>query len=186
MNGPLVASPFGLRVSDDPDGDRHAKSRHPIENVASDLRFGRLISQRPSVKMPTDDCFVAIHRGFDQAPAVVARAALPADAPVLSDGLEMSVALCCRGLVRNGRRPRWDNDRSLGMTFGNGIVNGFTIIRAVCRQRRNVSIDLIEQFGKLGKVAGMAQADQHQRKAELVGFPAALGDERQSSGPSVA
>ena len=39
------------------------------------------------------------------------------------------------------------------MTFGNGIVNGFAIIRAVRRQRRNAGLDLIEQFGKFGNVA---------------------------------
>src|SRR4051794_31331879 len=50
-----------------------------IQAWASDLRFGPLIAQSPSVEMPTDDCFVPIHCGFDQAPAVVARAALPAD-----------------------------------------------------------------------------------------------------------
>ena len=72
---------------------------------------------------------------------------------MLSDALDMSVALRCRGLARNGRRPWWNDDRSLGMTFGHGIVNGLAIIRAVCRERRNVGIDLIEQFGKFGNVA---------------------------------
>jgi hypothetical protein len=47
------------------------------------------------------------------------------------------------------------------MTFGNSIVNGFTIIRAVCRQRRNGSIDLIEQLRHLGNVADIIRRQFH-------------------------
>src|SRR5690242_16996442 len=76
-NRPRVASPFRSRVSDDPDGDRHAEPCHPVEHVAPDLRLGPLIGQSPGVETPTDDGFVSIHPGLGQAPAVVARAALP-------------------------------------------------------------------------------------------------------------
>src|SRR5260370_14337312 len=69
----------------------------------------------------------------------------------------MSVALRCRGLARNGCRRWWNDDRSLGMTFSHGIVNGLAIIRAVCRERRNVGSDLIEQFGKFGDVADIVR-----------------------------
>src|SRR5258707_565319 len=56
----------------------------------------------------------------------------------------MSVALRCRGLPRNGCRPWGDDDRSLGMTFGDGISNELAILRAVCRETLNASIALIE------------------------------------------
>src|SRR5260370_33427345 len=72
MNMPRVVPCLTFRVSDDPDGDRHAEPSHTVEDVASDLRLGPLIAQNPSVKTPSDDCFVSIHCGFDQAPAVVA------------------------------------------------------------------------------------------------------------------
>ena len=73
----------------------------------------------------------------------------------------MSVALRCRGLARNGRRPGWDDDRGLRMAFGHGIVNSFAIIRAVCRHRGNVSIDLIEQFRHFGNVADIIRRQFH-------------------------
>ena len=72
---------------------------------------------------------------------------------MLGDGRKMSVALCCHGLARNGRRPRWNDDRGLRMTFGHSILDGFAIIRAVCGHRRQVSVDLIEQLPDLGNVA---------------------------------
>src|SRR6266567_9543710 len=72
---------------------------------------------------------------------------------MLADHLEMPVALRCRGLARNGGRPGWNYDRGLRITFEHGVVNGFAIIRAIRRHRRNLSIDLIEQFGKFGYVA---------------------------------
>ena len=58
--------------SDDPDGDRHAKACHLIENVASNLRLGSLIGQSSGLKTPADDGLVAIHCGFGQAAAIVA------------------------------------------------------------------------------------------------------------------
>src|SRR5690349_17615576 len=92
-NRPRVASPFRFRVSDDPDGDRHAEPCHPVEHVAPDLRLGPLSGQSPGVEAPADDGFVSIHPGFGQAAAVVARAALPTHAPVFCNRREMPVAL---------------------------------------------------------------------------------------------
>src|SRR5204863_10167412 len=136
--------PPRLRASDDPDGDRHAESGHPVKNVTSNLRLGSLIGQNPGVKAPADDGLVSIHCGFGQAPAIVAWTALPTDAPMLGDGRKMSVALCWDGSAGNSRRSGRDNDRGLGVAFGNSMVNGFAIIRAVCGQRINLNLDLIE------------------------------------------
>jgi hypothetical protein len=58
-------------VSNDPEGDRNAEPSHTVEDVASDLCLGPLIAQNPGVKPPADDCFISIHRGFDQAPAAI-------------------------------------------------------------------------------------------------------------------
>jgi hypothetical protein len=68
----LTAASSRRRVSNDPNGDRHTERRHPVEGIASDLRFGSLIAQSPSVKTPTDDGFVSRHCGFSQAAAIVA------------------------------------------------------------------------------------------------------------------
>jgi hypothetical protein len=72
MNRSLVASPVLLRVFADPDGGRHVEGRHPVEHVAANLCLGVLIGQSPGVKPPVDNGLVAIHCGFDQAPAIVA------------------------------------------------------------------------------------------------------------------
>src|SRR5260370_34647545 len=82
-----------------PEGDRHAEGSHPVEDVASELRLRPLIWQNAGVKLPADDCFVPIHRGLDQAPAVVAGATLPTHTSMLADDFEMPVALRCRGLA---------------------------------------------------------------------------------------
>jgi len=63
--------PSRLRTSDDPDGDRHAESGHPVKNVTSNLRLGSLIGQNPGVKAPADEGLVAVYCGFGQAPAIV-------------------------------------------------------------------------------------------------------------------
>jgi hypothetical protein len=59
-------------MSNDPEGDWHAEPCHPTEHVATDLRFGPLIGQAPGKKTPTNDSFISMHRGFDQAPTIVA------------------------------------------------------------------------------------------------------------------
>src|SRR5919199_2906388 len=109
MNRPSAVFTRWLCASDDAGGDWHAEPCHPVEHVAPDLRLGPLIGQSPGVKAPADDGLVSIHSGLGQASAIVARAALPTHAPVPCDRREMSVALRCRGLARNGRRPRWDD-----------------------------------------------------------------------------
>ena len=75
-----VASSLASRVSADPNSDRHAKGRHPVEDVAPDFCLGLLIGQSPSVKPPADNGLVAIYCGLGQASAIIAGAALPTHA----------------------------------------------------------------------------------------------------------
>jgi hypothetical protein len=90
---PGLTSPSAF-VSANPSGDWHAEPRHPIEHVAPDLCLGPLIGQSPGLKSPTYDSFIAKHRGFDKAAAIVARATLPSHPAMLCDLREMSIALC--------------------------------------------------------------------------------------------
>ena len=62
-----------------------------------------------------------------------------------------SISAICRSrcvvvdFVRNCRRPRWNDHRGFGMTFGDSVVDGLPIIRAVRGHRRNLGINLIKQ-----------------------------------------
>ncbi len=93
MNRSLIVSPVLPRVSADPDGGRHAERGHPVEHVAANLCLGLLIGQSPAVKPPADNGLVAIHCGFDQAPAIVARTTLPIHASMFLNLCNMSIAL---------------------------------------------------------------------------------------------
>ena len=65
--------------------------------------------------------------------------------PCFAISREMLVALRRGGFIWNGRYS-WRNDnRGFRMTFGDSVVDGLAIIRAICRHRRNVGIDLIKQ-----------------------------------------
>jgi hypothetical protein len=73
VNRPLAAaSPLAACVSADPSGGRHTEPCHLVEHVAPDFCLGPLIAQNPGVKTPADDGLVAIHRGFNQASAIIA------------------------------------------------------------------------------------------------------------------
>jgi hypothetical protein len=91
VSGAHLPSAF---VSANPRGDWHAEPGHPIKHVAPDLCLGPLIGQSPGLELPTDDSFVAKHRGFGQAAAIVARTTLSPHSAVLCDLHEMSIALC--------------------------------------------------------------------------------------------
>jgi energy-coupling factor transporter ATP-binding protein EcfA2 len=82
VNSVTVASSSKRRVLNGPDGDRHAEAPRPVQRIASVLRLSLLIAQSSSVKTPAEDRLVSRHRSFDQAPAVVARAAPSGRRPV--------------------------------------------------------------------------------------------------------
>src|SRR5271166_5905263 len=67
-NRPAAASAPPGRASADPNGDRHAETRHPIEHVALNLRIGPLLGQNPGLKSAANDGLVPIHRSLNQAP----------------------------------------------------------------------------------------------------------------------
>src|SRR5579863_5238400 len=102
-------SPISACVSAGPGGDRHTETGHSVDRLAPDFCLCALVGQSPGVKSSPDDGLVAKHRGFDQTPAVVARASLPAHASMLCDGPEVCVTLrgrrfnCNGGLLRSLR-----------------------------------------------------------------------------------
>ena len=87
----------------DPNRDWHAEVGYAVQHVAADFCLGLLIGQSPSPKTPSDDGLVSIHRRFDEAASTVSRAALPVDAAMLGNRLQMSIALGCRRFVCNRR-----------------------------------------------------------------------------------
>jgi hypothetical protein len=126
-----MTSPVLTRISRDPNEGRHAEVCHPIENVASNSRLGPLIGQNPGMESPANDRFVAKHRGLNQASSIVTRTTLPPYTSMPSDRCNMKVAL---GLGRSTCNccHSWRNDnRGVRMTFGDCIVHGLTIIRAI-------------------------------------------------------
>ena len=60
------------------------------------------------------------------------------------------------------------------MTFGHSSVNGFAVIRAVCHQRRNVSLDLIQQLREFGNVADIIRRQFHGDDFMRVGINAQM------------
>jgi hypothetical protein len=105
------------------------------------------------VKSSAGDGLVAKHRGFDQTPAIIARASLPAHASVLGNGRKMFVALRGCHFTCNGCNP-WGNDhRCLRVTLGNSVIDDLAIVRPVCHHRGNVSTDLIKEVRHFGDVA---------------------------------
>jgi hypothetical protein len=91
---------FGLF---DPNRDRHAELGHAVQDVAADLRLSPLIGQNPSAKAPPDDGLESVHCRFDETASTISRAPLPIDAAMLGNRLQMSIALGCRGFVRDRR-----------------------------------------------------------------------------------
>jgi hypothetical protein len=130
----------------DPDGDRHAEAGHAVEDIASDLRLGLLIWRSPGVKASADDGFVSVHCRFDSAPPGISRTPLPADAAMPCNRLEMHVALRRRGLARNGRRSKRDDDSGPRLTFRHRIVNRLPVISVISRHRGDRILDLVEQI----------------------------------------
>ena len=80
---------------------------------------------------------------------------------MLHNRREVFVARRCSGLTWNGRYPWWNDNRRLRMTLGDSIVDSLTVIRAICRHRRNVSIDLIKQVWNFGDIADIIRRQFH-------------------------
>src|SRR5271165_1464011 len=61
-----------VESSTKPDGGGHTKACHPVQHVASNLCFNLLTGQSPGEESPSNDGFVSIHRGLNEASPVVA------------------------------------------------------------------------------------------------------------------
>ena len=73
----------------------------------------------------------------------------------------MFVALRRHSFTRNGCNSWWNNDRRFRVTLGNGVIGDLAVIRPICRQRRNVSVDLIKQVWQFGDVTDIIQGQFH-------------------------
>ena len=143
---------------------------HPVEHVAPDFRLGPLIGQNPGVKSSADDGLVAKHRRLNQTPAIIARASLPAHASMLCDDREMFVTLRSCRFTCNGCYPWRNNDRRFWVTLGNSVIDDLAIVRPVCRHRRNVSIDLIEEIWQFGDVTDIIRRQFHRDDFMRIGI----------------
>ncbi len=106
-----------VEASPDPDGCWHIEACHPVQHIASKLCFDLLTGQSPGEESPSNDGFVPIHCGLNEASPVVARTTLPAHATMLFDGCNMLIALRHPARTQNRCRPRWDDDVSLSLTL---------------------------------------------------------------------
>lgn len=73
----------------------------------------------------------------------------------------MFVALRRHSFTRNGCNSGWDKNRRHRVALGNGVIDGLAIVRTVCRQRRNVSINQIKQVGQFGGVTDIIGCQFH-------------------------
>jgi hypothetical protein len=81
---------------------------------------------------------------------------------------------CVSVVSWNSRRTRWNDDRGFWMTLGDCLVGGLAIIRAVCRHRRNVRIDLIEETRNFGDIANVIRRHFHRHGFMRVGIHAEM------------
>ena len=72
---------------------------------------------------------------------------------MLCDCRNMCIALRCHGFIWNSGPPGRNDNRSFGMAFGQCIINGHAIIRAVCGHRSDRGVDLIEQLRNFRNIA---------------------------------
>jgi hypothetical protein len=83
------------------------------------------------------------------------------------DHHEISITLrWCRSIYTGSRSWRND-DRNRKMTFGDGVVDGLAVIRAIGCHRRDVGIGLIKQVRYFGNVTDLTR--RQFRRGNLVG-----------------
>jgi hypothetical protein len=73
----------------------------------------------------------------------------------------MAVALRGYRCIPNGCDSWWDNDRRLRMTLGYSVTHDPAIVRAVCRHRRDISIDLLNEVWQYGNVTDIIRRQFH-------------------------
>ena len=148
------ADPNHCPVSVDTNGARAPEVQHAVQGVCSNGHFRCLTSMRPRAESVADHSFVPPDSRFDQRTPIISSSLLPAHAPALSDLLKMPITLRrsrARGAARHGGRAWRHDDRDVGLTFGNCVVDVVSVVRAVTRKRRDRA-RLIEQRSDLGTV----------------------------------
>jgi hypothetical protein len=94
------------------------------------------------------DPFPAANIGFYQGTPIVPRRFLPTHAAMLGNHPQMPVARHGRGLglrARHRVRPRWHDDRGVGMAGRDLAVDAVPVVCTVAGERRDGTIDLVEQ-----------------------------------------
>ena len=89
---------------------------------------------------------------------------------MLCNGREMFVPLCCCRFTRNRRYAWRDDDCCFRMALSNNLVDGLAIVGPVCRHRRNVNIDLIEEVWYHRDVADIIRRQLHRDNLMRVGI----------------
>jgi hypothetical protein len=171
MNTPAGASCPSLPGLFDPNRDGHAEVGQAVQYVAADLRLGQLIGQSPSVKAPANDSLVSVHCRFDETASTISRAALPIDTPMLGNRLQMRIALGRRDFTQNRCRPRRDDDRRVGMTLRDSIIEHLPTCHCVVSS-------IPPWYGRLlvagSDGAGLASATDQAKTQELPGDEAMI------------
>ncbi len=132
----------------DTDIVRASKPQHPVQGSCGDCNLRRLGLVGARAKGITDHAFVAADRRLDLGAKIVAAGFLPRYSTTLCNGPQMAVALCRSGLGRatqNRAGPRWHDDGSIRIMFGDGLVNPVLIVIAVGGEGGNGIGNLTEQ-----------------------------------------
>jgi hypothetical protein len=87
----------------DADVLRTAELQHAVQHAGGDGHLGVLAPLGPRTQAVTDDALPSRDVGLHESSEVVSRRPLPSHATTLGDELQMSVALCRRGLSRVAR-----------------------------------------------------------------------------------
>jgi hypothetical protein len=89
---------------------------------------------------------------------------------MLCNDREIFVALRgCRFICNGGYSGR-NNDRRFWVTRGNGVIDNLAIIRPVCRHRRNIGIDLIQEVRQSRDVADIVGRQFHRDNLMRIGI----------------
>jgi hypothetical protein len=76
-----------------------------------------------------------------------------------------------------------NNDCRIWVTLGNSSIDDLTIIRHVCRQRRNISIDLIRVVRQFRDVADLIRRQFHRDDFMRIGIDTEMQLARPAAGP---
>src|SRR5438309_1655198 len=116
--------------------------------TSSNCHLGCLTLVGLRAQRVTDYSFPAANIGFHQGTPVVPRRFLPTHAAMFGNYMKMLVARCGRrlgGLARHRTRPRWHDDRGIGMAGSDVAVDTVLVVCAIAGERSDGIINLVEQ-----------------------------------------